>query len=452
MSKMRKNVKASVRHMVRYQTLLILNRVQQSQAYSNLMIKEAEVADKDRGLLAEIVYGTISYRYYLDYQMDEFVRGKKMDAWVRELLRLSLYQMIFLDRIPDHAVIHDAVTIAKQAGNEGVGKFVNGILRAFQRRGHIAVQTEDALTTVSIETSMPKELLQFLSDQYGFDTTKALAYSLLTPSHVSARLTHLDESRPALLKELIAEGYEVKESQVSPYGIIGGHGFLAGSTPFKEGRLTIQDESSMLVAPALQVEPHHHVLDACAAPGGKTTHIASYLDANQGGKVTALDIHPHKKRLIEENAKRMHVEDVVEARVMDAREVQSEFDNESFDRILVDAPCSGLGLMRRKPDIKYTKTVEDLERLPQIQLEILESCASKLKNHGILLYSTCTINKKENEAVIEAFLANHPEFQVTTVKGSEQIEKSVHHQMVTLLPQDYYTDGFFICCLVKEEG
>lgn len=452
MSKMRKKVNASVKKMVRYQALLILMRVQQQQAYSNLMIKDAKVEARDRALLAELVYGTISYRYYLDYQLHEFVSGKKIDDWVRELLRLSLYQMIFLTSVPDHAVLNDAVTIAKQAGNEGIGKFVNGVLRSFQRRGIVPITEKDPMTRLSIEASMPRPLLELLVSQYGFETTQNMVLSLLKPSHVSARVTNLDDARDDIMATLKEEGYDVMASPVSPFGIIGEKGFLAGSTPFKEGRLTIQDESSMLVAPALQVAPSHQVLDACAAPGGKTTHIASYLDHHKGGKVMALDIHEHKKALIEENARRIHVDDVVEACVMDARDVKTQFQDEVFDRILIDAPCSGLGLMRRKPDIKYTKDIESMANLPKIQYEILESCASKLKKHGILVYSTCTINKEENEGVIQRFLDAHPDYHVIEVAGSDAIPQSVHHNMVTLLPSDYDTDGFFICCLEKEEG
>lgn len=450
MGKMRRKVPQSLKHNVRYQALLILLQVRQNQAYSNLMIKRAEVSDKDRGLLSEIVYGTISYRYMLEYQLHPFIKGKKVDAWVKELLLLSLYQMYYLSNVPDHAILNDAVSIAKACGNIAIGKFVNGVLRNSQRQGMRPVSEKDPLKKLSIQTSMPLWLLQLLNEQYGLETTKKIAASQLLPSRVSARMTQLNDDRQALIDILNAEGLDVEASEVSPFGIVGKKGFLAGSTLFKEGRLTIQDESSMLVAPSLQLKESDVVLDACAAPGGKTTHIASYLNRRLGGKVIALDIHQHKSDLILNNVARLGLDDVVETKVMDARDVKTEFEDGLFDKILIDAPCSGLGLIRRKPDIKYTKTYEDLKQLTQIQQEILDACAPKLKDGGLLVYSTCTINKEENEAVVAEFIKRHPQFEIVDVKGSENVEKSVHHKQVTLLPSDYFTDGFFICCLQKK--
>lgn len=450
MTKMKKKIKPSIKQMVRYQALLILMQVRNNQAYSNLMIQKANVSDLDRKLLSEIVYGTISRRYTLEYQLQQVTAGKKIDDWVKELLLLSIYQMKYLTQVPDHAILNDAVTIAKACGNEGIGKFVNGVLRNLQRQGFKPVIEKDPIKKLSIEASMPESLLRFLIEQYDFKTIEKMAHSLLTPSHVSARMTHLEDNRAQMIKQLREENFEVKESPVSPYGIIGEKGFLASSSPFKNGQLTIQDESSMLVAPALQVKPYHRVLDACAAPGGKTTHIASYLSSEEGGQVVALDIHPHKQKLIEENVARLSQEDVVQTKVLDAREVQSQFEDESFDRILIDAPCSGLGLMRRKPDIKYTKTIEALRSLATIQRDILESCAPVLKKGGLLIYSTCTFNKEENEAVVLDFLSRHPEFEKRPIAGSETVKDSVHDDMLTLLPHEYYTDGFFISCLVKK--
>lgn len=233
-------------------------------------------------------------------------------------------------------------------------------------------------------------------------------------------------------------------------GIVAEKGFLAGSTLFQQGRMTIQDESSMIVAPILDVQPGDKVLDACAAPGGKTTHIATYLDAKKGGEVLALDIHPHKVALIQENAERLQVEDVVRARQLDARDVAKVVPNETFDRILVDAPCSGIGLIRRKPDIKYQKTPQDFQNLPKIQLSILESVTPSLKSGGRLVYSTCTIMEEENEQVVNAFLANHPEFELVTPNVNEHVRPALANQMLTIYPQMYHTDGFFISCLQKK--
>lgn len=452
MSKKERKVSPELERTVRYQALEILLRVRKNQAYSNLMIKKTKVEEKDRALLAELVYGTISRRYTLEYILSPFIQGKKVQDWVQELLLLALYQLLFLDRIPNHAVVDESVKIAKEKGNPGIGKFVNGVLRNLLRSDLKDPRTiQDPIERLSIMYSVPKDLVSLIVDQYGKKEAEALLASLLTPSHASARLTKREGDREDCLEALKKEGFSVKESPVSPYGIIAATGHLAGSKAFKEGRITIQDESSMLVAPALQVEPQHQVLDACAAPGGKTGHIASYLDATQGGKVTALDIHQHKCELIEETAERLHVSDRVTVQTLDARKVGDTFAKESFDRILVDAPCSGLGLMRRKPDIKYSKSITDLSRLSTIQLQILNACAPCLKQGGIMVYSTCTINKEENEAVVTQFLKEHPEFTLIPVQGAESIPSSVHPLGVTILPHQYHTDGFFISCLQKSK-
>jgi 16S rRNA (cytosine967-C5)-methyltransferase len=238
---------------------------------------------------------------------------------------------------------------------------------------------------------------------------------------------------------------------VSPFGLVSEKGNLSKTSLFERGLLTMQDESSMLVAPTLKIEPHHQVLDACAAPGGKTTHIALFLDSEKGGKVTALDIYEHKIKLIDENVARLKMEDRVETVLGDATEVHQTFPRESFDRILVDAPCSGLGLMRRKPDIKYTKEYQDFSGLQKIQLDILESVSTCLKKNGIITYSTCTILEEENQVVVNKFLSKHPEFVLEEVFVPKSVQKLVKDGVVQILPHHFSTDGFFISCLRKQK-
>lgn len=450
---MAKKLPLEIRQNPRYVALELLTKVESQQAYSNVLlndaIKRANLSEKDGRLLTEIVYGTISRKLRLAYYLEPFTKkAKKIDVWVQQLLLLSAYQLLYLDRVPAHAILNDAVEIAKQKGNVGIGKFVNGVLRNLQRYGAQELsRIKDPIERLAVEISMPKWLTLKLLDSMGIDELRELGNSLFQPSHVSARVNTALISKAEALAVLEKEGIEVVDSQVSPYGVVGKKGFLAGSSLFKSGQMTIQDESSMLVAPAMQIEPHHQVLDACAAPGGKTTHIATFLDASKGGKVTSLDIHERKIALIKENAERLHVADVVDAQVMDARKVAENFEEASFDRILVDAPCSGLGLLRRKPDIKYSKKPEDFLKLQGIQLEILESVATKVKVCGIITYSTCTIAQEENQEVIEQFLATHENFEKITVAGSETVPLSVDNQYVGIYPHHYQTDGFFICCL-----
>lgn len=441
---------------VRYVALEALERVTKGGAYSNLLLRElmnkGRLNEKDGRLLTELVYGTIARQLLLDYYLSPFTKqAKKVDGWVQNLLRLSLYQMLYLDKVPSHAILNEAVEIAKTRGNIGISKFVNGVLRNVQRQGVSDLsEIKDPMERLSIEISMPKWLVEKFVANIGLEATRALGLSLFEASHMSGRVNINDLSREDALEILELEGFDVEASQVSPFGIVGKKGFLAGSRLFAEGKLTIQDESSMLVAPTLQIEPQHQVLDACAAPGGKTTHIATYLQAEACGKVTALDIHPHKVRLVEENAQRLHVADVIETKVLDARLANETFEAESFDRILVDAPCSGLGLMRRKPDIKYSKQARDFENLPVIQAAILESVAPTLKPGGLLVYSTCTIIPEENQTVVNAFLSRHPEFERVPLAVSSVLEGSIQEGMLTLYPQTFVTDGFFISCLRKK--
>lgn len=450
-------MKKSVKKSVRYVALKALERVNQGGAYSNLLLRElidkSKLNEKDGRLLTELVYGTISHQRLLAFYIQPFImKAKKVDDWVKLLLELSVYQLLYLDKVPSHAVLNEAVEIAKGRGNEGIGRFVNGVLRTIQRQGVPSLETiEDPMERLSREISLPKFLTKKLVNEIGEEETLELGLSLFEPSHVSCRVDTRNITRDAALDILLEEGIEARKSDVSPYGIVADRGYIAGSSLFRYGLLTIQDESSMLVAPALQVEANHQVLDACAAPGGKTTHIATFLDAEEGGKVTSLDIHPHKVSLIEENAKRLHVSDVVEAKELDARAVSETFPENYFDRILVDAPCSGLGLMRRKPDIRYNKQPEDFRKLPVIQLDILESVAPSLKPDGILVYSTCTFAPEENQEVVAEFLNRHPEFSLVEVPVGNVVQSSIKNDMLTIYPHQYMTDGFFISCLRKNK-
>lgn len=445
-----KKIPAKYAHNPRYQAVYALTRIA-SGSYSNILVSrildEKQMSIPDGKLFTEIVYGVLNHRLSLEYQLARFVKKPQaLEEWVKWLLLTGLYQLHFLAKVPDHAVLNESVEIAKTLGHTGIGKLVNGVLRNVQRQGFSDYsELKDPLERLSIATSFPRVLLDYLVPQLGLEKTAALAESLLTPSHVSARVDLQKISRAEAIAFLATEGLTVKESPIALAGIIGEKGALATSGLFKKGWLTIQDESSMLVAPAMTLAPDAQVLDACAAPGGKTTHMASLLTT---GHVTALDLHEHKVKLIMDNAKRLGVADRVSAKVMDARKVATTFPKESFDAILVDAPCSGLGLMRRKPDIKYQKNPQEFLKLPEIQLEILNSCAPTLKQWGIMVYSTCTITQEENRGVLTQFLQAHPEFVLTEVQV-QGAQSKVVDQTLTLLPQDFQTDGFFISRLQK---
>lgn len=436
----------------------LLLRIDEDSGFSHLVIdheiNRRKIEPKDQALLTEVVYGTIERKLTLDYYLDSFIKSKKkIDSWVRMLLRMSVYQMVYLDKVPTYAIIHESVEIAKQRGHKGIGSFVNGVLRNVQRKGVRDTQEiKDQMKKLAIETSHPKWLVKRWAKHYGFQKTKEMCEANLAINPLSVRVQPLKISRDEAMNALREEGFEVKPSTFSDQGIIIEQGNVLHSELFLNGCMTIQDQSSMLVAEMLDVEPGMKVLDACSAPGGKATHIAEKMQNK--GLVNAYDLHKKKINLVNQQAKKLHIS-IIDAKQADARNLQHIHEHESFDRILVDAPCSGLGVIRNKPDIKYNKQVDDIHRLSNIQLDILNSVAPLLKKGGLLLYSTCTVDVAENEGVVKSFLTNHSEYHVdenffstlpAVLRGSEGITS----YGLQLFPQTYQTDGFFLTRLIKQ--
>ncbi|WP_017727257.1 16S rRNA (cytosine(967)-C(5))-methyltransferase RsmB [Halalkalibacterium ligniniphilum] len=446
---------------VREVALDALLQIEKNQAYSNLLlnqtVKKSGLERRDVALLTEIVYGTVQRRDTLDFYLTPFIKQglKKLDTWVKVLLRLSVYQLIYLDRVPDRAIFHEAVNIAKKRGHKGISGLVNGVLRSIQREGIPDLKdVKDSVERLAISTSHPRWLVERWISQYGEETTKAMCEESLIPPRVTVRVNRLKGTVENIAQQLEAEGLSVAKGALSEDALMIERGNVVQSNAFQEGLITIQDESSMLVARAVNPAPGMAVLDACAAPGGKTTHIAERMGDN--GLVISLDLHEHKVKLIQEQVDRLQLTNV-EAHSMDARKAQEKWEPETFDRILVDAPCTGFGVIRRKPDIKWTKTEKDIAAIHKIQTDILEAVAPLLKQGGTLIYSTCTIDKEENEQTVRSFLNQHPSFLVDPTLfdrlPSKVKEKGRGQEgMVTILPHDFGTDGFFIASMVKQKG
>lgn len=441
---------------VRNAAVQLLETIEKNQAYSNLLlnstIEKNEISKVDVGLLTEIVYGTLQRKMTLDFYLKPFIeKNKKLQSWVVNLLRITVYQMVYLDKIPDRAAIFEAVEIAKHRGHKGIAGLVNGVLRSIQRNGLPSLDTiADPAERIAIETSHPLWLVKRWISQFGEEKTREMCEVNLTAPLQTGRVNLTRISREECLSLLEDEGFEVEASPIIPEAIKCLRGNLASSKAFSYGLLTIQDESSMLAAYALGIKEEQVILDACAAPGGKSSHIAEKL-ANSG-KVISLDLHEHKVKLIKSNAERLGLENI-EAMKMDSREAGEHFENDSVDRILLDAPCSGLGVMRRKPDMKYTKQEKDLSQLQSIQLSLLESVAPLLKQDGTLVYSTCTVDKEENQEVIEKFLQKHQEFEGDinlAERMPEAVRPLINGYDVQVLPQDFGSDGFYIACLRKK--
>ena len=418
--------------------LAVLEDVFVNQAYSNIALnkhlKGSQLLAADKGLVTEIVYGTVARKLTLEWYLSHFIQDRdKLDNWLYILLLLSAYQLRYLDKVPNHAVVNEAVETAKSR-KKGSEKLVNAVLRRILREGWPDIETiKRKNKRDSIAYSLPVWLVSKLKEEYGEDRAQAIFESLLVRNKASIRVTDLSR------KEEIKAALEASDSPLAASGLVKEQGHFAGHDLFVEGAITIQDESSQLVAPTLDLQGDEQVLDACAAPGGKTAHMASYLTS---GKVVALDLYDHKLDLIQENAQRLGVADRVQTQKLDARKVHEFFEKDFFDKILVDAPCSGIGLLRRKPDIKYNKETADFASLQQIQLEILGSVCQTLRKGGIITYSTCTIVSEENFYVVEAFLESHPEFE--QVKLEHECKDILKDGCILITPELYGSDGFFI--------
>lgn len=431
----------------------VLNKVDEQNAYSNLVLNSVlsslSLSAADAALATELVYGTTQRRGTIDGVLAQFVKGgaDKLQPWVRNLLRLSLYQIRYLDRIPDRAAVHEAVEIAKRRGHKGVASLVNGVLRAVLRHPEVWEKPPHDGTAAEIAWihSHPEWLVERWLSFYGEETTRAICASNNQPPHTTIRVNRLKTERDALLRELQNEFPAAARSRLSEQGIVLPSGHAAGTKWFASGCYTIQDESSMLVAPALAPRPGMRVLDACAAPGGKTTHIAELMD-NQG-EIVACDIHPHKQKLIEQQAERLGLT-IIRTIVGDAGELADQGLGR-FDRILLDAPCTGFGVIRRKPDVKWNKKSTDPAQIARLQYQLLTRLAPLLAPGGLLVYSTCTIEPEENQQVVERFVAEYSDYQldrslawdlpavVTDVCGADK-------GYVQILPHQFASDGFFI--------
>lgn len=438
--------------LLRKTALELLTRIEKENSFSHLLISDtidnSALNPQDENLLVEIVYGTIERKITLNYFLSPFInKNKKMDPWILTLLQMSVYQMKYLDKVPDYAIINEAVEIAKHKGHRGTGALVNGILRSLQRKGVPKFEAiKDKTERLAIETSHPKWLVDLWIQDYGFELTKKICESNLVRKPMTLRTQILKNNRTELINQLANIDIEARKSSITEQGVIIDSGNVIKTSVIGLGNATIQDESSMLVSELLNVEPGMKVLDCCSAPGGKTTHIAELM--NDQGEIIAHDLHQKKINLVKNHANRLNLSSIT-ATPEDARELTKVHQHQSFDRILIDAPCSGLGVIRSKPDIKYNKTKADVEKLQSVQQDILNEVSQLLNKDGQIIYSTCTINTLENDQVIKKFLTKHPEYEIdpnfTKDLPKEVIENSrITDYGIQLFPFTINSDGFFM--------
>lgn len=439
----------------------VLTRVEQDQAYSNLLLNQTleklKLERQEAALATELVYGTIQRLNTIDYFLARFAaKGlERLQPWVRSLLRLSFYQIRYLDRIPPHAAVNEAVELAKRRGHAGIAGLVNGILRNVLREKERLALPEGlpAAARIALEESHPEWMVKRWMDRYGEGEARAMCRTNNEPPKVSLRVNRLKGTREALAERLAESGVDTRPSALAADGLVAVSGGRLGGHPlFAAGEFSIQDESSMLVARVVAPEAGMRVLDCCAAPGGKSAHLAELMDGK--GEVVAADLHEHKEALIREQANRLGLRNIRTV-VSDARELADKYPAASFDRILLDAPCSGLGVIGRKPDLKWAKTAGDIAEIAGLQRSILQAVHRLLKPGGILVYSTCTTEPEENEEQVRRFLADEPGFAPEPfpegVLPPGKAEEAGAAGMLQLLPQDYGSDGFFIARMRRKE-
>lgn len=417
---------------VREKALLTLYDIEFKDKYSNLALKDALSGDmekRDKAFCTQLVYGVVRRKLTLDYIISRYskVKLKKLSKYVLLILRMGVYQIYFLNSVPDSAAVNESVMLAKKYCAKSSG-FVNAVLHSVIRGRNTLEYPKERTKFLSVKYSFTEDMVKIFEK---YDFCEDLLKALNDEPETVIRLNRLKNDELSLDDAVLSETPMYKYARYAS-------GFdIENCKEYRDGKFIAQDIAAMMAGEALSPKPGQTCIDVCAAPGGKTTHIAELMENR--GKIIAFDIHEHKTGIIKKNAERMGI-GIIEAVLQDAScERESLF--ETADRVLADVPCSGMGIIRRKPDIKWNK--DDIGELPVLQYKILETAAKYVKPGGYLVYSTCTLNKAENEDVICEFVKNHHEFEFEkiTLPGSLARENNGY---ITFFPNIDKTDGFFI--------
>lgn len=417
----------------------ILYDVFQNGAYVNhalsSVLSNGGMSAPDAGLCSELVFGILKYKLTLDYIISEFssVKLKKISPSVMIILRIGIYQLRFLDKIPPSAAVNESVKLAGKYANRSRG-FVNGILRSASLKAK-EVQMPDRSNPTeyfSVAYSYPVWMVERLLAEYGSIDCEKILNAANQKQPVFARMNTLKGSPNECAAEIELDGVSIEDTELEYVKRLVGKVDISSMKSYKNGFFTLQNINSAMAAEVLDPRPNEKIIDVCAAPGGKTTHIAEKMK-NQG-EILAFDLHEHKIELIENAAARLGV-DIIKAQAKDMTQEIKELSGDA-DRVLLDAPCSGLGVIHKKPDIKWTRNPEDISELVKTQAQLLEVCSRYVRRGGVLVYSTCTILKEENEEQVQKFLAVHSDFKI-------EYEKS-------FFTHQNGGSGFYICKMIKE--
>ncbi|MGQ9630675.1 MAG: 16S rRNA (cytosine(967)-C(5))-methyltransferase RsmB [bacterium] len=412
----------------------ILNRMDEGSYIDSLLdsaLSSSGLPGDERSRATKLVFGVVRWRDLIDYEIDRFARGR-VDPIARNILRMAVFQLLFVPEVPPYVVVNESVELAKRRYRRAAG-YINGVLRSVERnKGDLGLPNieADPVSHIAIGYSHPRWMVERWVKRWGVDETLAICSANNRVPPLCLRANTLKISRGDLMGILRGKGVSCRESVRAPEGII----VLGNLNPgedeaFRRGLYYVQDEASIIVSHVLDPKPGETILDLCSAPGGKATHIAALM--GDRGRVIAVDRNASRVALIEENCRRLGVS-IVETAVADGREFRM-----TADRVLVDAPCSALGILRRKADAKWHRSESDILGLSQIQFELLENAGHCLRAGGILVYSVCTLEEEENEDVVRRFLDQNPAFAPAAPP-------------LKFTPHGDDCDGFFIAKLVKK--
>lgn len=409
-------------------------------------IRTADLDRRDAAFCTALCYGVVQNRILLDYTIAAYstIKMNKIAPTVTDILRMGIYQICFMDRVPNSAAVNESVKLTRNNANPRAAGFVNAILRKTTVCGIPQITENDRLTALSIRYSHPEPLVRRFCDIFGFDDTEKLLKIDNAVSPVSVRINTLRSSVDETVIKMESEQMTViLHPEVPNAAIIENMGNLDNSPAFKNGLFTVQDTASQICASVVDAQPGDNVLDLCAAPGGKSFALAACMQNH--GSILCCDLYPNKLELIDNDAERLGIK-IIQTIPNDAS-VMNPALCDRFDRVLADVPCSGLGVIRKKPDIRY-RSLEESSALPALQRSILDKASCYVKKGGIIVYSTCTLLPEENEYVVRDFLCSHSEFVaedfLIPIAGP-------CHGMVTLKPHVHNTDGFFIAKLRRKQ-
>lgn len=433
----------------------VLYKIDEEKSYSNIILDEAlnsnreKLTNKDIGFISELVYGVTTWRLTLDTIIQKYSKTKlkKISPIVKNILRIGAYQILYLDKIPKSAAVNESVNLCKKYSMKSTG-FVNAILRKIDKKDLDELNNiKNNVERISKTTSMPEWIVEKLITELGMEKAKEVCSNSNIKPKMSVRVNKLKISKEELIKRLEEKDIELENGILDDFIYLNSVKNVTNLEEYKEGLFTMQDEAAALTAVVLNPKENDNILDCCSAPGGKTTYLAELI--NNNGKITAWDLYENRLKLVNQNAKRLGI-NIISTKTNDATVLRDEY-LESYDKVLLDVPCLGLGVMRRKPDIKWQREEKDVGDISKIQLEILEACSKYVKKGGKLLYSTCSILKEENEDIIEEFLKNNSEFKIISPDNNKlnEFRENIENQRYIKLYPNNKNDGFFICLLEK---